>query len=123
MLAALPYYRPEIETDWLVVSGYSRNNGQVYNQCGVAKWWCLMAPTVAMAPKAGGGYDPRFNGTSASAPYASGALAPVMERYPYLTSEQALTVLLTTSQEMVSDPNKVDPSKPLDQLPYDNSGS
>ncbi|MEX3816640.1 autotransporter domain-containing protein [Paraburkholderia sp. BR13439] len=123
VLAALPYYRPEIETDWLAVSGYSRNNGQVYNQCGVGKWWCLMAPTVAMAPKAGGGYDPRFNGTSASAPYASGALALVMERYPYLTSEQALTVLLTTSQEMVSDPNKVDPSKPLDQLPYDNSGS
>ncbi|RWA51305.1 hypothetical protein AU476_23460 [Cupriavidus sp. UYMSc13B] len=82
-----------------------------------------MAPTVAMAPKAGGRYDPGFNGTSASAPYASGALALVMERYPYLTSEQALTVLLTTSQEMVSDPNKVDPSKPLDQLPYDNSGS
>lgn len=123
VLAALPYYRPQVEADWLAVSGYSRNNGQVYNQCGVAKWWCLMAPTVAMAPTAGGGYDLGFNGTSASAPYASGALALVMERYPYLTSEQALTVLLTTSQEMIADPAKVDPSKPLNKLPRDTTGS
>ena len=34
-----------------------------------------------------------------AAPHASGALAVIMERFPYLTNEQALDVLLTTSRQ------------------------
>ena len=35
-----------------------------------------------------------------SAPHATGALALVMERYPYMTNEQALQVLLTTATQL-----------------------
>ncbi len=112
MLASLPYYKPEIEKDWLAVSGYSPDGEQVYNQCGVARYWCVMAPTVARSTLAGGGYDGGFNGTSASAPYASGALTLVMQRFPYMTSEQALSVMLTTSHELVAAPG-VDTSRPI----------
>lgn len=112
MLAALPYYKPEIEKDWLAVSGYSPAGQQVYNQCGVARYWCVMAPTVARSTQAGGGYSAGFNGTSASAPYASGALALVMQRFPYMTAEQALSVMLTTSHELVAAPG-VDTSRPI----------
>ncbi|CCG89071.1 autotransporter domain-containing protein [Erwinia piriflorinigrans] len=104
MMAALPWYRPDLETSWLAVSGYSPHGEQVYNQCGVARYWCLMAPTAALTTKPGGGYNPYFNGTSASAPYASGPLALVMQRFPYLSNDQALSVLLTTAKEMVVAP-------------------
>ncbi|WP_288191955.1 S8 family serine peptidase, partial [uncultured Phyllobacterium sp.] len=123
IFAVLPYLRPAIESNWLAVSGYSPNGtspfgSQVYNQCGVAKYWCVMAPTDAKAPIAGGGYSEHFNGTSASAPYASAALALIMQRFPYLTSEQALSVMLTTSQEMIAVDSAMTPKK----APYDRYG-
>ena len=45
MRGAYPYFHPELEGNWLTTTGYSQTVGQVYNQCGIAKWWCVMAPT------------------------------------------------------------------------------
>ncbi|MFY3136620.1 autotransporter domain-containing protein [Achromobacter xylosoxidans] len=110
---AYPYFRPELEGHWLTTTGYSASVGQVYNQCGIAKWWCVMAPTGVESPSfKGNGPDPsravyaNFNGTSAAAPHASGALGLIMERFPYMTNEQALMVMFTTAQNMAPAPGR-----------------
>lgn len=77
-----------------------RENGtQIYNQCGVAKYWCVAAPTIVTSTGLNGTYS-SFNGTSAAAPHATGALALIMARFPYMTNEQALSVLFTTAEQI-----------------------
>ncbi|NWE77876.1 autotransporter serine peptidase EprS [Pseudomonas yamanorum] len=98
--SALPYFQPELEGHWLAVSGLDKANNQKYNQCGIAKYWCISTPGALInstIPE--GGYGVK-SGTSMSAPHATGALALVMERYPYLNNEQALQVLLTTATQL-----------------------
>ncbi|NIL18268.1 autotransporter serine protease [Pseudomonas sp. AN3A02] len=98
--SALPYFQPELEGDWLAVSGLDKANNQKYNQCGIAKYWCISTPGALInSTIPDGGYGVK-SGTSMSAPHATGALALVMERYPYLNNEQALQVLLTTATQL-----------------------
>ncbi|KEZ71442.1 membrane protein, partial [Pseudomonas syringae pv. syringae FF5] len=74
--------------------------GQRYNQCGLSKYWCITMPgRLVNSTVPGGGYGIK-SGTSMSAPHATGALALVMERFPYMTNEQALQVLLTTATQL-----------------------
>ena len=77
---------------------------QLYNQCGYAKWSCVAAPspgtissnvtTPGGAPTAGTG---GFSGTSAAQPHATAALGIIMERFSYMTNEQAISVMRTTA--------------------------
>ncbi|WP_057447168.1 autotransporter serine protease [Pseudomonas syringae group genomosp. 3] len=98
--ASLPYFEPDLEGHWLAVSGLDGSNGQRYNQCGLAKYWCIITPgRLINGTVPGGGYGIK-SGTSMSAPHATGALALVMERFPYLNNEQALQVLLTTATQL-----------------------
>ncbi|WP_051903273.1 autotransporter serine protease [Pseudomonas fluorescens] len=98
--SALPYFEPALEGHWLAVSGLDKANNQKYNQCGIAKYWCISTPGALIdSTIPGGGYGIK-SGTSMSAPHATGALALVMERYPYLNNEQALQVLLTTATQL-----------------------
>ena len=98
--SALPYFEPELEGHWLAVSGLDKANNQKYNQCGIAKYWCISTPGALInSTIPDGGYGVK-SGTSMSAPHATGALALVMERYPYMTNEQALQVLLTTATQL-----------------------
>lgn len=98
--ASLPYFEPDLEGHWLAVSGLDSSNGQRYNQCGLSKYWCITTPgRLINGTVPGGGYGIK-SGTSMSAPHATGALALVMERFPYLNNEQALQVLLTTATQL-----------------------
>ncbi|MBT2372881.1 autotransporter serine peptidase EprS [Pseudomonas fluorescens] len=98
--SALPYFQPELEGHWLAVSGLDKANNQKYNQCGIAKYWCISTPGALInSTVPDGGYGVK-SGTSMSAPHATGALALVMERYPYMNNEQALQVLLTTATQL-----------------------
>ncbi|MFC6296649.1 autotransporter domain-containing protein [Pseudomonas sp. CCM 7893] len=98
--SALPYFQPELEGHWLAVSGLDKTNNQKYNQCGIAKYWCISTPGALInSTIPDGGYGVK-SGTSMSAPHATGALALVMERYPYMNNEQALQVLLTTATQL-----------------------
>ncbi|WP_194789099.1 autotransporter serine protease [Pseudomonas sp. UFMG81] len=102
--AALPYFQPELEGHWLAVSGLDKSNRQKYNQCGIAKYWCLATPGAAISSTVPAGGYATYNGTSMAAPHATGALALVMERYPYLNNQQALQVLLTTARQLDGSP-------------------
>ncbi len=123
--AAAPYFMPELEKNWLGVSGIRQAltiggvqvgqslnpdgsvnvpGAQLYNQCGIAKWSCVTAPGNAIngstVTAAGGGVNATYgslSGTSMSAPHASGAIAVLAERFPYMSNEQLLSVLKTTA--------------------------
>ena len=98
--SALPYFQPDLEGHWLAVSGLDQSNQQKYNQCGVAKYWCITTPGAKIdSTIPGGGYAIK-SGTSMAAPHATGALALVMERYSYMNNQQALDVLLTTATQL-----------------------
>lgn len=125
--SAAAYFMPELEANWVAVTairqsltiggvqvGQSLNadgsvnvpGAQLYNQCGVAKWSCLSAPgnaingsTVSYNATTGitTATYASLSGTSMAQPHATGALAVIMERYGYMTNEQAVTVLKTTA--------------------------
>ncbi|WP_271893154.1 autotransporter domain-containing protein [Candidatus Phyllobacterium onerii] len=115
ILASLPYFHPEIEKHIVAVSGLLDNNSQYFNKCGVAKYWCVMGPSSKVPAAIPGSDYERFSGTSAAAPFVSAALALVMQRYPYMTNEQARDVLLTTAQSMTpsSQPSSATSAVPL----------
>ncbi|MBT0626342.1 autotransporter outer membrane beta-barrel domain-containing protein [Pseudomonas fluorescens] len=101
--ANLPFFKPDIEGKFLSITGYDETSAQVYNRCGTSKWWCVMG--VSGIPSTGpeGEIIPNANGTSAAAPSVSGALALVIQRFPYMTASQARDVLLTTSSLQAPD--------------------
>lgn len=97
--AGFPYFQPEIEKYWIAVTGLDQRGTQLFNQCGLAKYWCIAAPGYAIASANVKGND-QYNessGTSMAAPHVTGALGVLMERYPYLGNEEIRTILLTTA--------------------------
>ncbi|WP_345822492.1 S8 family serine peptidase [Methylobacterium fujisawaense] len=125
--SSLPYFRPDIEKNWLAVGAAGRGaNGSTApedlvlasysNRAGAAKYWYVVAPGDAINSTAptytrSAVWDPNVwnidpnhqtgyttvDGTSMAAPHATGALAVIMQRYPYMTNTQARDVLLTTA--------------------------
>jgi autotransporter-associated beta strand protein len=117
---AAPYFMPELEGRWYTTSGINPVTArtfnadgsvivpgqQTWNQCGVAKWSCVTAPanninstTVAVV---NGVPQPRYgsaSGTSMAGPHSAAMLALVMERFPYMTNEQALYTLFTSGRQ------------------------
>ncbi|WP_170990167.1 autotransporter serine protease [Aquamicrobium sp. LC103] len=98
--SGLPYLLPELEQGWIAVTGY---NDPYANQCGVAKNWCLAAPSnyVYSAQSGGGYWSP--SGTSLAGPHVAGAAALVAQMFPYMTPEQVRQVLLGTAID-IGDP-------------------
>ncbi|MEU8263842.1 S8 family serine peptidase [Micromonospora sp. NPDC048999] len=117
---AAPYFMPELESSWFTTSGINPTQGrtfnadgsvlvpgqQTFNQCGVAKWSCVTAPanninstTVSVV---NGVPEPRYgssSGTSMAGPHSAAALSLIMQRFPYLTNEQALQTMFTTGRQ------------------------
>ncbi|GHJ41652.1 S8 family peptidase [Streptomyces sp. TS71-3] len=117
---AAPYFMPELEGSWYTTSGINPTVGrtfnpdgsvlvpgqQTFNQCGVAKWSCVTAPanninstTVSVVD---GVPEPRYgsaSGTSMAGPHSAAALALIMQRFPYMTNEQALYTMFTTGRQ------------------------
>lgn len=125
---ATPYFRPDLEGLWFTTSGINPTVGRTvnpdgsirvpgtedFNQCGVAAWSCVTGPSngiystvvnvVNGVPQAGYG---ALSGTSMGGPHTAAALALIMQRFPYMTNEQALYTMFTTGRQnaTVSDAN------------------
>ncbi|PRD50273.1 S8 family serine peptidase, partial [Phyllobacterium myrsinacearum] len=106
LFAGLPFFRPELEDQWLAVAwankgpspDFSGGGINTYsNRCGVARYWCVDAPGSGIYSTIPKGKYLAESGTSMSAPHATGALAVIQSRFPYMTPQQVLQVLLTTS--------------------------
>jgi autotransporter-associated beta strand protein len=117
---AAPYFLPELEGHWFTTSGINPTVGrtfnpdgsvlvpgqQEFNQCGVAKWSCVTAPSRSInstwVDLVGGVPQPRYraaSGTSMAGPHSAAALALIMQRFPYMTNEQALYTMFTTGRQ------------------------
>ncbi|MFB3305152.1 autotransporter domain-containing protein [Pseudomonas sp. AMR01] len=125
---SLPRAIKELEPYWLTV--VNLNQGLTLSdfsyRCGVSKDWCLAAPGTDITSSwvtgpvqtetqldsdddVNGfrvtGDKPEFgyltsSGTSIAAPHVTGALALLMERFPYLDNPQIRDVLLTTATDL-----------------------
>jgi autotransporter-associated beta strand protein len=117
---AAPYYLPDLEGRWFTTSGINPTVGstfnadgsvlvpgqQEFNQCGVAKWSCVTAPSRAInstwVEPVDGVPQPRYraaSGTSMAGPHSAAALSLIMQRFPYLTNTQALYTMFTTGRQ------------------------
>ncbi len=117
---AAPYYLPDLEGRYYTTSGINPGIGrtlnadgsvlvpgqQEFNQCGVAKWSCVTAPSRAInstwVEVVDGVPRPTYrsaSGTSMAGPHSAAALSLIMKRFPYLTNEQALYTMYTTGRQ------------------------
>jgi autotransporter-associated beta strand protein len=117
---AAPYFMPELEGQWYTTSGLNPNIGrtlnpdgsvlvpgtQEFNRCGVAKWSCLTAPSRQInstwVELVNGVPQARYrsaSGTSMAQPHSAAALTLIMQRFPYMTNEQALYTMFTTGRQ------------------------
>jgi len=117
---AATYYLPDLEGQWYTTSGLNPNIGrtlnpdgsvlvpgqQEFNRCGVAKWSCLTAPSRAInstwVEVVDGVPQARYrsaSGTSMAQPHSAAALTLIMQRFPYMTNEQALYTMFTTGRQ------------------------
>ena len=124
--AMLPYFRPDAEKYWVNVTGQVGGEGypndsnddvsdekagadiQEFNLAGHSKWWTIAAPSANIYSsyiqlQDNNTYgDPIYKsagGTSMAAPHVSGALGVILSRYPYMTTDQARDVMLTTARQ------------------------
>lgn len=119
--SGLPYFMPELESNWLAVAAIRQNlnisgspvgqtlnadgsvnvpGAHLYNQCGMEKWSCMTAPGQGINGSSVTGTTAGYaslSGTSMAAPHASGSLAVIMERFGYMSNAQALEVMKTTA--------------------------
>ena len=89
---------------------------QIYNYAGDAKWWTIAAPATNIYSayvhimnddnygtvnndNYGSPIYKSAGGTSMAAPHVSGALGVILSRYPYMTTDQARDVMLTTARQ------------------------
>ena len=117
---AATYFLPELEGHWYTTSGINPTLGrtfnadgsvlvpgqQEFNQCGVAKWSCVTAPSrlinSTVVELVDGVPQPRYraaSGTSMAGPHSAAALSLIMQRFPYMTNEQALYTMYTTGRQ------------------------
>jgi autotransporter-associated beta strand protein len=117
---AAPYYLPDLEGRYYTTSGINPGIGrtlhpdgsvlvpgqQEFNQCGVAKWSCVTAPSRAInstwVELVDGVPRPTYrsaSGTSMAGPHSAAALSLIMKRFPYMTNEQALYTMFTTGRQ------------------------
>ena len=124
--AMLPHFRPDAEKYWVNVTGQVGGEGypndsnddvsdekagadiQEFNLAGHSKWWTIAAPSANIYSsyiqlQDNNTYgDPIYKsagGTSMAAPHVSGALGVIFSRYPYMTTDQARYVMLTTARQ------------------------
>ncbi len=130
---ASPYFLPDLEGRWYTTSGVNPNIGrtfntdgsvlvpgtQEFNRCGLAKWSCITAPSrqinSTIVQVVDGVPQPRyaaFSGTSMAGPHSAAALSLIMQRFPYMTNEQALYTMLTTGRQNATISDAADTAVP-----------
>jgi subtilase-type serine protease len=114
-----PYFLPDLEGHWIAVSGLATNaqtftadgsilvpGTETFNQCGLVKWNCVTAPsnsinstTVSVIGGVPTATYSSLSGTSMAGPHSASSLNLVMQRFPYMTNDQALYTMYTTGRQ------------------------
>ncbi|MBD2783336.1 autotransporter outer membrane beta-barrel domain-containing protein [Xenorhabdus sp. DI] len=117
-IAGLAWFVPDIAPNWLTVASVQKDltssHSEPYfistfsSRCGYTASFCVSAPGSGIYSSVikgthidnmTTGYN-SYNGTSMAAPHAGGSIAVLMERFPYMTSDQVASVLRTTATDM-----------------------
>jgi subtilase-type serine protease len=113
------YFLPDLEGHWIAVSGLSTTGQtfnadgsilvpgtETFNQCGVAKWACVTAPsnsinstTVSVINGTPTATYGSLSGTSMAGPHSASSLNLIMQRFPYMTNDQVLYTMFTTGRQ------------------------
>jgi subtilase-type serine protease len=109
--AALPFYAPDLQSNWLAVTAIGRDGGVLdyANNCGLAAAWCLAAPggdgqdeqiisTLPGGAPGVGAYGP-LSGTSMAAPHVTGAVAIARQMFPTATGAEVTRFVLATATD------------------------
>ncbi|WP_049273923.1 S8 family serine peptidase, partial [Serratia marcescens] len=78
------------------------------SRCGYTASFCVSSPGSKIYSTVANGSDPanlvsdygNKNGTSMATPHVTGAVAVLLQRFPYMTSAQIADVLKTTATDM-----------------------
>ena len=117
--AALPIALPELEGNWIAVTGLNRANdlqsakpSLFANWCGVAMNWCLAAPGEEIRTLSAGGlprnsrWEDELTGTSSrtgtsyAAPHVTGAILLLKSEFPELTTPEIHQLLFDTAYDL-----------------------
>ncbi len=95
----------ELAGKWLSVVAVDSNNtiASFSNGCSIAKEYCLAAPGVSIhstLPTDGDTEHGVKHGTSMAAPHVSGALAALKSAFPSMSSEELVTLVLNTADDL-----------------------
>ena len=113
--AALPIALPELEENWIAVTGLDNANdlqsAHISNRadwCGVAMNWCLAAPGASIRTLTAGELPgptnaiatSRRTGTSFAAPHVTGAILLLKSEFPELTTPEIHKILFDTAYDL-----------------------
>lgn len=106
--AGIPALFPEFARNWLAVVSVGSDGRlpEYSNACGLAAAWCLTAPGGGddensdgiYSAEAGTGRYVRFSGTSMASPTVAGAVALVLEAFPWMSAYNLQQTILTTAR-------------------------
>ncbi|VEA69098.1 Extracellular serine protease precursor [Serratia plymuthica] len=118
VISGLAYFVPDIAPNWLSVASVAQDaasaNSVPYtlssfsSRCGYTASFCVSSPGSKIYSTVANGSDPNQlvsdygnkNGTSMATPHVTGAVAVLLQRFPYMTSAQIADVLKTTATDM-----------------------
>lgn len=107
LMGGLPHFIPELEGHIVVVGSVnsSKEISSFSDRCGVAANWCLVAPgeniysTLSNYFYGEGAYG-YMSGTSMAAPFVSGSIALMKEKFPELTPSEILNILYDQADDL-----------------------
>jgi subtilisin family serine protease len=87
---------------WIAVGAVDSNNqiASYSNRAGATKQWFIVAPGTNINSTLKTGGIGTMTGTSMAAPYVSGAVALLTEKYPNLTGAQVTEILFKTARDL-----------------------
>ncbi|HEJ6944090.1 TPA: S8 family serine peptidase, partial [Serratia marcescens] len=118
VISGLAYFVPDIAPNWLSVASVAQDaastNSVPYtissfsSRCGYTASFCVSSPGSKIYSTVANGSDPanlvsdygNKNGTSMATPHVTGAVAVLLQRFPYMSSAQIADVLKTTATDM-----------------------
>ncbi|MGQ6301844.1 S8 family serine peptidase, partial [Serratia sp. IR-2025] len=118
VISGLAYFVPDIAPNWLSVASVAQDaastNSVPYtissfsSRCGYTASFCVSSPGSKIYSTVANGSDPanlvsdygNKNGTSMATPHVTGAVAVLLQRFPYMTSAQIADMLKTTATDM-----------------------
>jgi hypothetical protein len=99
--ASLPYFKPTLQPGFLTAVAVDKTGviASWSDRCGLSAAYCLAAPGVSVTSTSTTGAMSTGSGTSFAAPVVSGAVAVVMDMWPYLAPGAITSILLTTANK------------------------